>query len=172
MIKDKKRMTIVLSILIIVSRVFNEPIRAENVDYKLVDTEDIPGVLTTIANVTQTNFEKIKTWEGRITNKNMITIRGWKAADLIKKNSIVEPNNLPHEIQRIINKTIDFKIDVENNRFFKFSNYTELPCYFDPKNEVKYPLQWGSGESIIIDTSEHQVEISPLTETKDHLLLK
>jgi len=167
---QKKTYTFVL-LSVVMSLSFDVLVHAKDIDYEIVDSSEVPDILSMLASATQANFEKIKSWEGRITNKNMITIRGWKAADLIKKNSIVEPNNLPHEIQRIINKTIDFKIDVENNRFFKFSNYTELPCYFDPKNEVKYPLQWGSGESIIIDTSEHQVEISPLTETKDHLLL-
>jgi len=144
---------------------------AEDADYQIADSSKIPEILSMLASVTESNYNKIKTWEGRIINQEIITLRGQQAADCLKMSTDTEPNNLPSEIQRIIAKSIAYKIDVENNRFFRLSDYTAPPSYLDPKSNIVYPLHWGSGESIFIDTPGHQIEISPLSETKDRAIL-
>jgi hypothetical protein len=167
--KNAKCILVILPVAIIWS--LNGLAQADDPNFKIVDANEVPDVLSMLASVTQANFEKINTWQGRITNEDIITIRGEQAAKYLKESTDAEPNNLPNEIQRVANETIEYEIDVENNRFHSMSKYTKPPFYLDTKNDKIYPLQWGSGESIFIVTSKYQTWIQPLRETKDNVVL-
>lgn len=170
MANNTKCILIILSVAMIWSP--NGIAQVDDTDYKIVEPNDVPDVLSMLAAVTQANFEKIKTWQGRITNKNIITIRGGQAAGLLAEYTDAEPNDSVKEIQGISNVTIEFKIDVENNRFFSLSKCTEHPVYLDPQSNTVYPSsRWGPTESIQIAASEHQIKISPLNWTKDNVIL-
>src|SRR4030042_3261666 len=118
--ENKKCILIILSIAMLWgSHVLAQ---VDDTDYKIVEPNDVPDVLSKMAAAIQANFEKIKTWEGRITMVTTSTTRGKKAAELLKKYTEAEPNDSLNEIQRISNRTIDFKIDVEDNRFFSISD--------------------------------------------------
>ncbi len=170
MAENTKCILIILSVAIVLSP--NGLAQADDTDYKIIDPNEVPDVLSMLASATQANFEKIKTWQGRITNKNIITIRGGQAAELLTEYTDAEPNDSLKEIQGISNVTIEFKIDVENNRFFSFRECTEPPLYLDPQSDTAYPSsRWDPAESIQIVTSEHQIKISPLNWTKDNVVL-
>jgi hypothetical protein len=168
MANNTKCILIILSVAMIWSP--NGIAQVDDTDYKIVEPNDVPDVLSMLAAVTQANFKKIKTWQGRITNKNIITIRGGQAAGLLAEYTDAEPNDSLKEIQGISNVTIEFKIDVKNNRFFSLLECTERPIYLDPQSNTVYPsLRWVPVEQIQIVTSEHQITINPLNWPKDTL---
>jgi hypothetical protein len=171
MAENIKYVLIILLLAIIWSP--NALAQVDDTDYRIVDPNAIPDVLSMLASVTQINFEKIKTWQGRITNKNIITIRGEQSAELLKEYTDAEPNDSLNEIQGISDMTIEFKIDVENNRFFSLLECTEPPVYLDPQKDKSYPsLRWVPVEQIQIVTSEHQVKISPYNWGEKEPILK
>lgn len=161
MAKSIRCILIILSVAIVLSP--NSPAQADDTDYKIVAPNDIPKVLSMLASVTKANFEKIKTWEGRINSETMYTIRGERAAENLKTFTDAEPNDSLNEIQQIFKGAIEFKIDVKNDQFFSFMDYTGPPIYLDPKNNKAYPpSQWHPEETTFIATPEHRIEISPL----------
>jgi len=170
MIKNAKYILTVLSIAMICGI---KCVAGENdANFAIVEANDIPGIMSMIASDIEDNFKKINTWQGRMTDVSITSIRGTQAGELLKKASKdVDSNNLPDEIQVIHNNRIDFKIDVANNHFFSFSDRTEPPAYLDPKNGKIYPLNWGPGERIFLVTSYFQTEITPLSwGTKDKVI--
>jgi len=168
MAENTKGILVILSVAIIWSP--NALAQPNDTNYRIMDPNDIPDVLSMLASVTQANFEKIKAWRGRITNKSIITIRGEQAAELLTEYTDAEPNESLDEIQGLSNVKIEFKIDVENNRFFSFMECTEPPVYLDPQSNTAYPsLRWVPVEQIQIVTFEHQITINPLNWPKDTL---
>lgn len=158
MAKNTKSILILLVLIIPGSNTITQAVET---DYEIVDPNEVPSILSILASATKTNYEKIHTWQGQITSKRIITIRGEKAKQLLRKNTDANTNNLPSKIQVIHNNRIEYKIDMANNHFFSLSDRTEPPAYLDPENGKVYPLQWGPGESIQIVTPEYQTEIDP-----------
>ena len=143
---------------------FNCPAKEDDTEFKIVDANEISGILSMLASTIQGNFEKIKTWQGRIIQETISTNRGDSADEILKTFTDVDPNNIPNEYQRIAKYTTEFKIDVENNRFFSFMDSAELYIYMNPKKNTVYQSRRRSGpekELVRIVTSEHQTEITP-----------
>jgi hypothetical protein len=169
MTENMKSILIILLVAIVLSP--NGLAQVDGADYEIVDDNDIPDVLSMLVTATQANFEKIKTWQGRIARETLSTTRGKDAARLLTKYTDAEPNDSLNEIQRFYNRTIEFKIDVENNRFFSFSGRSEPYIYVDTEKGKAYTSSWSPEESIFLVTSEYEIEIMPLNETKDHVVL-
>ena len=169
---QKKTCTFVL-LSVVMSLSFDALVHAKDIDYEIVDSVDsseVPDILSMLASVTQANFEKIKSWEGRGIYEERNTIRGSRAAEYLLKYKNAEPNEPPEEIQRMIHNTIEFKSDLKSSRFFCFLDYLEPPAYRDPRNNTTYSLDWGPGEIAFIDTPEYQITISPESWSKDRII--
>ena len=44
----------------------NDFAQGNEADFKIVDSNEYPHILSMLASTTQTNYEKIKTWKGKI----------------------------------------------------------------------------------------------------------
>jgi len=166
---NTKYILIILSVVMIWS--LNGFAQADDTDYKIVDSNEVPGVLSMLATAAQSNFEKIKTWQGQIARETLSTTRGEDAARLLTKFTNAEPSDSLNEIQRLYNTTIEFKIDVENNRFFSFSGRAEPYIYVDTEKGKAYTSSWSPEELIFLVTSEYEIKMMPLNETKNHVVL-
>jgi len=150
----------------------NDFAQENDTNFKIVDSNEYPDILSMLASATQANYGKIKTWKGQIETVELQAIRGNRAKELTLKHIHAESNNLPDEIHQIITKKIEFNIDVENNRFFSWSKHKETPFYLDPKKNMTFPSGWKPEETELIVTSDNQIEISPLVwRTKDNSIL-
>ncbi len=170
MAKNTKYISIILSFVMICG--LNCPAKENDANFIIVEPNEIPGILTMIASAIESNFEKIKTWQGNISEISVTSVRGNLAGELFKKASNdIDPNNLPDKIQVIHNNRIEYKIDVAKDRFFSLSDRTEPPAYLNPKNGKIYPLDWGPGERIFLVTSYYQTEITPASwRAKDNVI--
>lgn len=167
--KRKMQIILILSVTAIGDSIIFD--RSDDKGYSVIGSDQIADILSTLALTTKSNYEKIRTWEGRIINETTYTIRDERVADHIKTFTDVEPNNLPNEVQRFSCVTIEFKINIENNKFFSFLNNDAPYVYLIPNKKTPYISQTGPEELIQIVTSEYQINISPLSKTKDHVIL-
>jgi hypothetical protein len=171
MANNKKYLLVILMVAMIWP--INDFAQANEADFKIVDSNEYPDILSMLVSATQTNYENIKTWKGKIKSVDLQSIRGNRAKELSLKHNPAESNNLPEEIHQIITQNIEYNIDVENNRFFSFSKHTETPFYFDPKKNKTFPSGWKPEETQFIVTSENQIKISPLVwRGKDNAIIK
>ncbi len=164
MANNAKCFLIVLSIAMICS--VNCPAKENDADFTIVEPNETPSIFSLIASAIQGNFEKINTWQGRISQETIATNRGERVAETLRKSTDVDPNNIPNEYQRISNYTTEFKIDVKNDRFFSFIDKAEPYIYQNPKTNVVYPSRldhWVGPEKELVQivTPEYQTEITP-----------
>lgn len=169
MIKNTKYIFVVFSIVL--SFNISGYVHAEETDYKIIDPNEVSAVLDMIASVTQANFEKIQTWQGRISKETTNALQGELAARLFKKHTGTEPNILPDVVHQITHRMIEYDIDIKNNRFYSFYDKPESTVYVDPKNNTMYPSHWSPPEQRQILTAEYRIEIGPLKQTKNGTIL-
>ena len=169
MTENKKCVLIILSVVIIWNP--SVLVQANDIEYETLDTNEIPNVLSMLASVTQANYEKIKTWECRVTENSMITIKGKIAAELLSKHTNAEPNDSIDEIKRFSVKKIDFKIDMGKNWLYSNSDSNEPYIYLDPDKGKRHLSNRGPEEMIYISKPEYQMEILTYSKTKGGIIL-
>ena len=145
---------------------------AANSEFQVVDPSEVADILAMMSSVTQANFEKIKTWQGKMSRQGILVLRGNDAAKDLKEITGVELTEDPDEIHRLSDSMIEFKIDVQNNKYFSYRNRPKPSVYQNPKDDTSYISRTGPLQVTEIITPEYQVNISPLTKTKDHVILK
>lgn len=141
-------------------------VSADTIEFQKVDQDKIPDELAMIAAVTKDNYEKIKTWQGKISFEDMIIYRGAYAADLVKQSAgvtIKEPNELAARAEG----TRDFKIDLGKNLSFRFMNRPTPMEYINLDTELTYSSSSDSYQQKEITTGEYEIESSPYTKKKD-----
>jgi len=143
---------------------------AESVEFQRVDPNQVPAELMKLSSVTKANYEKIKTWQGNIIFQSAVVYRGQAAANLLRRHIVEpakEPNKLialqePNELRTLSEGTVEFKIDLENDRIFTHMNRPQPMTYTDPDKERIYtsPLT-GPTQHTRILTPEYQIESYP-----------
>lgn len=173
---NKNKLTVLLAIMVFGLTDF---IQVEGVGYvfaesneivTITDAVEMSSILDELGSVTQTNFEKIKTLKGQIQNQTITTYVGEKAQNLLKQHTKADPKNLPNKIQRIIDSTIQFKINMKKDQFFSVKNYVEPYLYLDMESDTMYPSSMFLGELIQIVSPEHKIEITPLSKPKNNVV--
>ncbi len=167
MTQNKKYILILsVSILLLSTNVLAQ---ADDNGYKLVDSSQVPEILSKLSTASKSNYEKIKTWECQITEDSMITIKGETAKRLIKESTDFISVDPIQEIQRFSNAKTSFKIDMAKNLLFSISTSTEPYIYKEPEKEEKYPSKSLPEELINISTPDHQIQIVPYSKNKDNV---
>ena len=167
--KDYKKNPLIVLVIVFALSYISQ---ASGTEYREVDPNEIPGKLAELASVTKANYEKIKTWKGKITVHYVWVSRGGVAAEDLKEFAGVEPAEEPNELHDIADYTIEFKIDLEKDRFFSYSDRPEAMIYWNPENDTTYKSLSGPSQDIEIVTQEYQICISPFRMTKDHVVLE
>ena len=155
----------ILAILIIFS-LMPSSINADTTEFQKVDQNKIPDELAMLATVTKNNYEKIKTWQGKISFEDMIIYRGSYAAELVKLSAGVTIEE-PNELAAIAEGTRDFKIDLERNILFKSMNRPKPMEYINLDTGLHYTPLSSSYETKKITDKDYEIESSPYTFKKD-----
>ena len=90
----------------------------------------------------------------------------------LKEFAGVELADEPNEIHKVVDGTIEFKIDMENNRFFSYSDRPGAIVYMDLEKGVTYKSFAGPSQDTKIVTPAYQVNIYPYRRTKDYVTLE
>jgi len=138
--------------------------------FQKVEPNQVPDELAMLADVTQANYEKIKTWQGKISFEDMIIYQGAYAADLLERYAGVTIKE-PNELGQMAMGTKAFKIDMEKNLLFKYMNWPKPTEFIDFDNSVIYPSLSKPVEVTKIITGEYEIESSPYTFKEDGTIL-
>jgi hypothetical protein len=138
--------------------------------FQKIEQSKIPDELTMLATATKTNYEKIKTWQGKIFFDSTIMYRGTYAADLVKQDtgSITEE---PNEVAEIAVGTKEFKIDLEKNLLFRSMNRPKPLEHIDVVGGKTYTSSKGSLEMKKLISNDYEIESTPYIKKKDGTIL-
>lgn len=138
-----------------------------SMEFRRVDPNQVPDELAMLAVVTKANYEKIKTWQGKILFEITRISRGAYAADILKRHAGVALAKDPNEFAQIVEGTIEYKIDVKNNYLFRYLNRPTPTEYIDIDKGTIYQALSKSLEDRVIITSEYRIESCPNHKKKD-----
>jgi hypothetical protein len=130
-------------ILIIAIFVTCEIVKAEKqpnqdlITFRSVDTNEIPKILNTISDMTQDNYKRIKTWEGKVESEIDYIYEG-ENADRIFKESTLGIGEFPRNIINSVKTDIIFALD---------TNIDSLYVYNQPATSIKY-TDMGTGRDL------------------------
>jgi len=169
-IKNKSSKKQLISIFTIITVfVLSGQTIAHTIEFKNVDPNEIPEQLATMSSVVKANYDKIKSWEGKILYECMIFYRGKSAADILKNVSGAEEANEPNELARKSEGTHEFKFDVKNNRMFIYYTSTRPVEYIDLSTQLTYTDL--SSDQWAIKTNDYQMICYPDRLKKDGTIL-
>ena len=80
--------------------------------FQKVEPNRVPDELAMLAAVTKANYEKIKTWQGKISSESMYIYGGAYAANLLKQDAGIKSIKEPNELVMTGGSTIEFKMDL------------------------------------------------------------
>lgn len=162
----------IFTVLVIVLVLNCLSLAADN-GYQKIDPNKVPDKLVELASIIKTNYEKIKTWKGKMTYHSVSVYRDKEVIkEYLKEFAGVELTEEPNELHEIADATSEFQIDLENNRFYRHMNRPEPLVYMDSEKGVTYKSFDGPLEDTKIVTPAYQVNIYPYRRTKDYVTLE
>jgi hypothetical protein len=159
-------------IFLLIVLVLNCLSHAEDSGYQKIDPNKVPDKLIELASIIKTNYEKIRTWKGKMTYHSVHVYRGSIAAEHLKEFAGVELTEEPNELCEIADTNSEFQIDLENNRFYRHMNRPDALNYWNPENGITYKSASGPSQNTKIVTPAYQVNIYPYRRTKDYVTLE
>jgi len=169
----KKSDFVVLAIVVVC--VWCYPCQGSEDEFQKIDPNSVPGELMRLSTLTRENYEKIKTWQGKMNYHAVWAYRGSEVADRLKEAG-VKPAEWPEDLEKIYDATIDFKVDLQNDLYFKHFNRPGPVLYVDPvKDRDHTPSSDNSyadtnHEFTTIVTPGNRIEVSINTRTKDRVV--
>jgi hypothetical protein len=162
----------VLAIAIIF--IFNCNLQAtEEIEFQKVEPNQVAVKLMELSSVTKTNYDKLKSWEGNIVFESVNIYRGKVAADYLKRNTDTNSTEKPNELMALYKGTIEFKVDLKNDRLFKCLNRPKSVTYTNPDTGVTYESVTGPiKDDIRIVTPEYRIESYPFIKGQDGTIKK
>jgi hypothetical protein len=140
-------------------------------EFKEVDPNKIPDELTMLANVTKANYEKIKTWEGRILSESKTVLTMTAGPRFLEKQTGVKLAQEPNELTIIRERVIEFKIDIETDSIYKQTIHTKPLEYLDIKKNITYHASNSLSEMKSITLANEEVICFPNRKSKDGRIL-
>jgi hypothetical protein len=157
-------------VILIIFGLMRPAIGADTEEFQKVEPNKVPDELAMLVSITWSNYEKIKTWQGKISFESTYFYEDKYAADLVKQDTgitIKEPN----EIAAISKGTKEFNIDLEKNLSFRSMNRPNPMEYIDLDTGLNYTPISKSYEMKEIVANEYEIESSPYTKKKDGTIL-
>ncbi len=165
-----KRIAGNISIILIVFGLIYPSTGAEVTEYQKVEQNKVPDELNMLVSLTKSNYEKIKTWQGKTSSESTLIYRGKNAADIVKDHAgvtIQEPNELASTGKGIT----EFKIDLEKNLLFEKQSRPNPREYIDLDTGFTCTSLDKSDERSKIIANDYEIDSSPDTMRKDGTVL-
>jgi len=95
-----------------------------------VDLNKIPEILTMISNRTKSNYEQIKSWQGKLEVITDYVYEGDRAKEVFKED-IKASGEAPKKLIEHRETNIEFSLDAENELLYaKYYSYSAKPLYY------------------------------------------
>lgn len=159
-----KNIVILITILVVSCGLSNagEQPNQPSEEYYPVDVNKIPTILNMISAVTQDNYKRIKTWEGRVQSYLDYIYEGETAERIFKSNT----NNIgetPRVVLNSIEAVVEFSLDAEKDDIY-IHNYSDKPIkYFDLDTGRDLGAKGIAGNIKAIKTQEYYIKTEAKT---------
>lgn len=130
------------------------------ITFSPVSPDDIPDILTMISAQVRSNYEHIKTWQGKIDSTVAVIYEG-PAAERVFKNKTDSVGKIPKAVREYSERTVRFAVDCEKN-FFYAKKYRQNPRqYTDLKSGRNFVTKSLSTYEVVISTPEYYIYSRP-----------
>lgn len=138
-------------------------------EFEQIDPNVVPDELVKLADITQANYEKIKTLQGETNVEYLILYRGSLAADILKKYAGItkEPNEIADKSECVST----YNIDLEKDLLFFYTDWPKPSEYIDVDDNAIYTSSMqGIGKTKIV-ASDYEIESRIYRRKKDGTVL-
>jgi hypothetical protein len=140
-------------------------------NFQPVPSDQMLDILTMISNVTQSNYDKIKKWQGKVDVTSGRIYEGTKA-ERVFKNQINGKGEVPKKVKRLVETTTEFAVNCEKGLFYDKKLYRSPLIYIDPNNGRVLGTKPTVGSTITVATPEYRITNGPFVEGKDVIIAR
>jgi len=139
--------------------------------FQPVPPDQMSGILKMISTETQSNYDKIKTWQGKVDATTTIIYEG-NEAERVFKNKTDGVGKVPKKVKRLSESTVDFTVNCEKGLFFDRKFYRGPLRYIDPDSGRVLGTKSIVGSTITIATPEHRITNIPFVKREDVIITR
>lgn len=136
-----------------------------------VPPDQMSGILTMISNETQSNYDKIKIWKGKIDATIGIISEGTKA-ERVFKNKTDGVGQVPKKVITLNESTVEFAVNFEKGLFFDKKFFRSPLRYIDPDSGRVLGTESIVGSTTTIVTPEYRITNVPVVNRKDVIITR
>jgi|GEM_PF-1363211 len=140
-------------------------------NFQPVPPDQMSGILTMISNETQSNYDKIKIWQGKVDATIGIIYEGTKA-ERVFKNKTDGVGQVPRKVKRLNESTVEFAVNSEKRLFFDKKFYRSPLRYIDPDSGRVLGTKSIVGSTTTIATPEYRITNVPFIKRKDVIITR
>jgi len=157
--KSNRIMFCAIVVLTLLQFVWTEGLGADKPsEFQPVDPNRIPEILTMISNQTKSNYEQIKSWQGKADVIKDYIYEGDRA-EKIFKTSTDGKGEVPSKIREHRETIIEFSLDAEKEFLYaNYYSYSAKPQYTDFESGRDLGAKGILGRRIAIITPEYQLD--------------
>jgi len=130
-------------------------------DFQPVSSDQMSDILTMISNVTQSNYDKIKIWQGKVDATIGIISEGTEA-ERVFKNKTDGVGQVPKKLITFNESTVEFAVNFEKGLFFDKKFFRSPLRYIDADSGRVLGTESIVGSTTTIVTPEYRITNVPL----------
>ena len=144
-------------------------------NFQPVPPDRMSGILTMISNETQSNYDKIKIWQGKVDATTGIIYEGTEAERVLErvfKNKTDGVGQVPKKVKRLSESTVEFAVNCDRGLFFDKKFYRSPLRYTDPNRGRVLGTKRIVGSTTTIATPEYRITNAPFIKRKDVIITR
>jgi hypothetical protein len=140
-------------------------------NFQPVPPDQMSGILTMISNETQSNYNKIKIWQGKV-DATIGKIYEGTEAERVFKNETDGVGQVPKKVKKIQENTVEFAVNCEKGLFFDKKFYRSPLRYIDPDSARVLGTKSIVGSTTTIATPEYRITNVPFIKREDVIITR
>jgi len=140
-------------------------------NFQPVPPDQMSGILTMISNETQSNYDKIKIWQGKVDATTGIIYEGTEA-ERVFKNKTDGVGQVPKKVKKLSESTVEFAVNCEKGLFFDKKFYRSPLRYIDPDSGRVLGTKLIVGSTTTIATPEYRITNVPFVKREDVIITR
>ncbi len=142
-------------------------VEVDTLDFQRIDPNDVWNELEFLSFQIKANFDKIKTWKGKISYQKASFYRGKKATHMLEEFAEVKSITDPNELGIVAIGTTEFKLDLEKKLLYRFRNRDSLEFLNFDSGKLHESPRNVKHQRTIINTPEYEIKCVPKAFKKD-----
>lgn len=140
-------------------------------DFEPVPADQVPSILTMISYETQTNYDRVRTWEGAV-DASIGRVYEGPEAERVLKSQINDVRQVPEKVERLAENTIDFVVNYEEELVFYKKSHRSSLKYTDPNSGRILGSKSIVGSTTTIVTPEYRITSIPAVMRDDAIVIR